>query len=244
MGNTYSIGLDFGTLSARGVIANVENGKTLPYESSFCYPHAILSELGGAPLPKNYALQHPRDYIDALEFLIYDLLKNNSVDKNSIIGIGIDFTDCTVLPVNEDYVPLCFFDEYKNEPHAYAKIWKHHTNEKYAQGIEQIALKLDPSILSVTGGRMTSEFLIPKLYETLCEAPRLYNDTYKFMLAGDFIAYLLSGNKIYIAGLIRQSSTTMATNFQAENFLARLIKALKRSMRKKLSLSFPHLNYP
>lgn len=195
MGNTYSIGLDFGTLSARGVIANVENGKTLPYESSFCYPHAILSELDGVSLPKNYALQHPRDYIDALEFLIYDLLKNNYVDKNSIIGIGIDFTDCTVLPVNEDYVPLCFFDEYKNEPHAYAKIWKHHTNEKYAQGIEQIALKLDPSILSVTGGRMTSEFLIPKLYEALCEAPRLYNDTYKFMLAGDFIAYLLSGNK-------------------------------------------------
>ena len=87
MSNRYSIGLDFGTLSARGVIVNVENGEALPYESSFYYPHAILNELYGSPLPKNYALQHPKDYIDALDFLINDLLNNNAITKNSIIGI-------------------------------------------------------------------------------------------------------------------------------------------------------------
>ena len=195
MSKKYTIGLDFGTLSARGVIADVENGDVLPYESSFPYPHEILTELCGKPLPKNYALQNPKDYIDALEFLIADLLKHNDVPKSSIIGIGIDFTDCTVLPVNKDFTPLCMLEQYKNEPHAYAKIWKHHASEQYAKKIEQIALDYDSSILSVTGGKMTSEFLIPKLYETFCEAPTLYHDTDKFILAGDFVTSLLIGKK-------------------------------------------------
>ena len=233
MSNRYSIGLDFGTLSARGVIVNVENGEALPYESSFSYPHAILNELYGSPLPKNYALQHPKDYIDALDFLINDLLKNNAVAKNSIIGIGIDFTDCTVLPVNEDTVPLCFFEEYTREPHAYAKIWKHHTSEEYAQKIEQIALEYDASILSVTGGKMTSEFLIPKLYETFCEAPRLYKDTHKFMLAGDFIASLLTENKNVHSRAYSAKQHYSGNNFPNRDFFALIDKDFETVYEEK-----------
>lgn len=191
----YSIGLDFGTLSARGIIANVENGHQLPHESIFEYPHGILTEINGSSLPSHFALQNPKDYIDALEYLICDLLKNNPIFPEDIIGIGIDFTDCTVLPVNEDFMPLCLLEQYENEPHAYAKIWKHHTKEKYAKKIENIALDFDSDILSVTGGRMTSEFLIPKLYEIFCDAPSIYANTHKFILAGDFITYLLTGNR-------------------------------------------------
>ena len=195
MNENYSIGLDFGTLSARAVIANVKNGETLPYESIFTYPHAILTEIGSTKLPANYALQHPQDYIDALEFLLFDILENNDIDKNSIIGIGIAFTDCTVFPINKEFVPLCLTDKYKNEPHAYSKLWKHHAAEKYTKAVENAVISYDSSILSVTGGKMTSEFLIPKLYETFCEAPELYKDTYKFILAGDYIASLLIGKK-------------------------------------------------
>ena len=195
MSTKYSIGLDFGTLSARAVIANTENGNTLPYESVFYYPHAIINEINGTLLPANYALQHPKDYIDALKFLIPDLLANNCIDKNSIIGIGIDFTDCTVLPVNKDLTPLCLTKKYKCSPHAYAKLWKHHTNEKYAKAVYNAILNSDSSVLSVTGGEMTSEFLIPKLYEIFCEDRELYEETYKFMLGGDFIASLLIGKK-------------------------------------------------
>ena len=195
MSEKYSIGLDFGTLSARAIITNVKNGNTLPYESVFTYPHAILSEIGNVKLPSHYALQHPKDYIDALEFLICDILTHNKIEKSEIIGIGIAFTDCTVLPINKDFIPLCLTEKYKNEPHAYAKIWKHHTNESYAKAIEKAALSYDCSILSVSGKKMTSEFLIPKLYETFCEAPSLYCDTYKFMLAGDYMASLLIGKK-------------------------------------------------
>lgn len=195
MSKKYSIGLDFGTLSARAVITDVKNGEALPHESVFCYPHAIITEIDGASLPSHYALQHPKDYIDALKFLIPDLLSGNDIDKSDIIGIGIDFTDCTVLPVNRDFLPLCLTEKYKSSPHAYAKLWKHHTSEKYAKAVSEAILSRDSSILSVTGNKMTSEFLIPKLYEIFCEDRALYDDTYKFMLGGDFLASLLIGKK-------------------------------------------------
>lgn len=220
MGKQYSIGLDFGTLSARAIIADTENGTPLPHESIFTYPHAILSEIGGKKIPQNYALQHPQDYIDALVFLLTDVLSKNGIDKKSVIGIGIDFTDCTVLPINESFVPLCLLDEYKNEPHAYAKIWKHHTNEKYARQIEAAALSYDSSILSVTGKRMTSEFLIPKLYETFCEAPQVYNNTYKFILAGDFVASLLIGKKEIHSKAYTGKQHYNGTKFPSKDFFA------------------------
>ena len=191
----YSLGLDFGTLSARAVLADVDNGKLFDYESIFIYPHAIIKNINGNDLPSHYALQHPQDYIDALEFLLSDILEKTGVKKESVIGIGIDFTDCTVLPVNDKMIPLCFLKKYENEPHAYAKLWKHHAKEKYATKVSDVALCYDPKLLSITGDRMTSEFLIPKLYEIFCEAPDVYASTYKFISAGDFVASLLIGKK-------------------------------------------------
>ena len=216
----YSIGLDFGTLSARAVIADVSDGSLLPYESIFTYPHAIITSIDGKALPPNYALQHPLDYINALEFLISDLISKNHISAKEIIGIGIDFTDCTVFPVNESFTPLCLLDKYKNEPHAYAKLWKHHTSEKYAQEIERAALKYDSSILSVTGRKMTSEFLIPKLYEIFCEARDVYDDTYKFILGGDFIACLLTGRNDIHSNAFTAKQHYNGTKFPERAFFA------------------------
>ena len=131
----YSLGLDFGTLSARAVLANVENGDLLPDKPIFNYPHAIITELDGTPLPSNYAIQHPQDYIDALEFLICNVISKNNVDPSDIVGIGIDFTDCSFLPITKDFAPLCTLEKYKNNPHAYATIWKHHASEEYTKKI-------------------------------------------------------------------------------------------------------------
>ena len=192
----YSIGLDFGTLLARAVIANVEDGSIVDCESVFFYPNAIITELGGKKLPSNYALQNPKDYIDALKFLLCDIIKKSGVEVSAIVGIGIDFTDCTVLPVDDKMTPLCMLEKYQSEPHAYAKLWKHHADEKYASHVHSVASSFDRSLLSVTGGKMTSEFMIPKLYETYCEAPSVYADTYKFVCAGDFVASLLIGKKL------------------------------------------------
>ena len=239
MSHKYSIGLDFGTLSARAIIADVENGSTLPYESVFEYPHAIIQEIDGRALPTGYALQHPQDYIDALEFLIPDLLKNNDVDKSNIIGIGIDFTDCTVFPIDKDFTPLCLLDEYRSEPHAYAKLWKHHTSERYAKAVEDASLAYDPEILSVTGNRMTSEFLIPKLYEVLCEARDVYQSTYKFILGGDFLASLLIGKEAIHSKAYSAKQHYNGASFPSRDFFASIDPDLADAYEEK---SITHLS--
>lgn len=192
----YSIGLDFGTLSARAVIADVSDGTPIECESVFFYPHAVITKFNGTPLPSNYALQNPKDYIDALKFLLCDIIKKSKIDASCVVGIGIDFTDCTLLPVDADMTPLSMLEKYKNEPHAYAKLWKHHADEKHTSRVRDALLLHGKSFLSVTGDKMTSEFMLPKLYETYCEAPSVYADAYKFISAGDFIASLLIGKRL------------------------------------------------
>ena len=224
----YSIGLDFGTLSARAVLVDVENGEAMRHESVFTYPHAILTEINGNQLPSHYALQHPQDYIDALEFLLTDILANNKMEASSVIGIGIDFTDCTVFPVNESFTPLCLLDEYKNEPHAYAKLWKHHANEKYTKKVAY-----DKSILSVTGGKMTSEFLIPKLYEIFCEARHLYDNTYKFISAGDFIASILTGRKDIHSKAFSAKQHYDDTRFPSKAFFEKIDPSFSNAYEEK-----------
>lgn len=237
MTKRYSIGLDFGTLSARAIIANVANGETLPYESVFNYPHAVMQELNGTLLPKNYALQHPSDYIKALEFLLCDVINKNHIEKDSIIGIGIDFTDCTVLPVTKDMTPLCMLDEYKNEPHAYAKLWKHHAKEEYTDIVSAAAHSYHDDILSVTGGKMTSEFLIPKLYEIFREAPQIYNDTYKFISAGDFIASLLIGKKLIHSKAYSAKQHYNGNKYPTREFFSSIDEGFADVYEKKTVLS-------
>ena len=191
----YSIGIDFGTLSARALIADVENGEILPAIYSFEYPHAVMTELGGKELPKNYVLQHPRDYIDALDCLIPRLIKDNGVAPEQIVGIGIDFTASTILPLDEGGVPLCFDEKFKSNPHAYAKLWKHMGADKYAPRIEAIAADFG-DMLKITGGILSGEFTYPKLYETFVEAPELYAAADKFIHAGDYLATLLTGRYV------------------------------------------------
>lgn len=138
----YSIGIDFGTLSARAVLVNVKNGKILS-ESEFIYPHGVIEESmpDGTLLPEGFSLQHPEDYLDALKKVIPELLKNTGVERSQIVGIGTDFTSSTMLSVLENGTPLCFLPEYKNNPFAYAILWKHHASQKAADRINLIAKK-------------------------------------------------------------------------------------------------------
>ena len=189
----YSIGIDFGTLSVRAVLVDVQSGETVGEGSLFEYPHGVITSLDAKTLPPDYALQDPRDYTDALAFLLPDLLKQSSVSPDSIVGIGIDFTSCTVLPVDKEMIPICQYPEYSTHPHAYAKLWKHHGGAKY---IDRINLAVDgygKEMLESTGGNMASEFMIPKLYEVYVEAPEIYEKTDLFINAGDYVASVLAG---------------------------------------------------
>ena len=229
----YSIGLDFGTLSARAILADVDDGNILSYESVFVYPHAVINEINEKELPSGYALQHPQDYVDALEFLLRDVVEKNAINADEVIGIGIDFTDCTLIPTDRELRPMCALKKYENDPHAYAKLWKHHAKEEYSQSALDCASKRKEKFLSVTGDTVTSEFMIPKLLETFFESRELYDDTYKFMQGGDFITSLLIGKKLIHSKAFSAKQHYVKDEYPSRDFLSALDEDFKDAYEEK-----------
>jgi L-ribulokinase len=191
----YSIGIDFGTLSGRSVIVDVQTGEEVAY-SVMDYEHGVLDETmpDGTVLPPDWALQHPQDYIDVLKYTIPDVLKKANVGNEQIVGVGVDFTACTLLPMKKDGTPLCFIDEYKHEPHAYVKLWKHHAAQDEADKLNAIARKRGEKWLARYGGKISSEWAVPKIWQTLDEAPDIFRAADCFMESCDWIIFQLTGN--------------------------------------------------
>lgn len=190
----YSIGIDFGTLSGRALLVNVETGEELA--SATCsYSHGVMDEAlaNGRILPPDWALQHPLDYLDVLSFTIPKVIKESGVDPKNIIGVGIDFTACTMLPIKKDGTPLCFLEEFKEEAHTYVKLWKHHAAQDKANKINVIAKAMNQDFLSRYGGIISSEWMFPKIWQVLDEAPHIYEEADYFIEAGDWIVWQLCG---------------------------------------------------
>jgi len=190
----YSIGLDFGSLSVRAVL--VETGKGGELASAvYDYPHAVITNRlpSGKTIPQGWALQHPQDYLDGLSFTVREVVKTAGVSVENIIGLGIDFTANTYLPVNERYNPLCLEPCWAEEPHAWVKMWKHNSTQKYAEAMEQKAKERNEAFLKYYSNTVSSAWMLPRLYETLEEAPELYAAAYRFMEAGDWIVTKLTG---------------------------------------------------
>ena len=198
MSDFYSIGVDFGTLSGRAVLVNVNTGDEI-CTSVFEYPHAVMEEQlpCGKKLGQDFALEHPQDYLDVLAHVIPDVLKQSGVDASQIIGVGIDHTACTVLPVMADGTPLCFLDEYKEEPHAYIKLWKHHAAQPQADRINELAAERGETWLSRYGGKISSEWLFPKVMQVAQQAPEIYDAADRFVEATDWVVWQLTGNETH-----------------------------------------------
>ncbi len=193
----YSMGIDFGTLSARAVIVDIETGEEKATAVSK-YEHGIMTkDLMGIALPADYALQHPQDYLDSLFLVTKECLANANIDSADIIGIGVDFTASTLLPVTEDGTPLCFLDKYKNEPHAYVKLWKHHAAQKEADEINALAKETGAPWLARYGGIISSEWLFPKVLQILRENEEIYKRAFRFIEAADFIVWQLTGKETH-----------------------------------------------
>ena len=190
----YSIGVDFGTLSARSLLVDVETGKEI-MSFSKNYEHAVIDETmvySGKKLPPDFALQHPQDYIDCLEFVLSKIFESG-ISPDDVIGIATDFTACTVLPVYADGTPLCFSEKYKENPHAYIKLWKHHAAQKYATLINETAENRNEGWLQRYGGKISSEWLFAKILQVLEEAPEIYDEAVYFVEAADWIVWQLTG---------------------------------------------------
>lgn len=192
----YAIGVDYGSLSGRAVLVEVGTGKEMG-SCVYDYPHAVMDKTlpDGTKLGVDWALQDPQDYLDVLSHTIPALLEKTSVKAEDVIGIGTDFTACTVLPVKADGTPLCFLPQYKSNPHAYVKLWKHHAAQDKANALNETAEKMGEEWLQRYGGKISSEWEFPKLWQILDEAPEIYDAMDHFVEAADWIIWQLTGKQ-------------------------------------------------
>jgi L-ribulokinase len=139
MAGKFTIGVDFGTLSARAVLLDLVTGKDAAV-SELIYPHSVLSsDFFSKELPVGASLQHPRDYLDAMGFVFRDLFAQSGANPEEVCGVGIDFTASTTMPVTADGTPLCFLPELQNERYAYVTLWNHHCATPEAEHMTAIA---------------------------------------------------------------------------------------------------------
>ena len=190
----YVIGIDYGTLSARALLIEADSGKEVA-SCVYEYPHAIIAKdyFSGQTLPESYALQHPQDYLDALNRTINGVIEISKIKKEQVVGLGIDFTASTVVAVDENLTPLCLKKEFINSPHAYAKLWKHHGAEKQAEKINKVAIESGEKWLLRYGGKVSSEWYFPKVLETFEKDKNVYNNADNFLEAGDWLTSLITG---------------------------------------------------
>ncbi len=194
MAKKYSIGVDYGTQSGRAVLVDVSNGEIIA-QSTKMYTHGVMDEFlpDGTKLEPDWAIEHPADYIEVLEITIPAILKESGVNPEDVIGMAIDFTACTMLPVDQNGVPLCFREELKGVPHAWLKLWKHHAAQYEANQLNEIAQERGEDFLARYGGKISSEWMFPKIMQILDEAPEIYDMADRFMEATDWVTMQLTG---------------------------------------------------
>lgn len=194
----YAIGVDYGTLSGRALLVRVSDGCEIA-SSVHEYSHAVIEDalpINGKKLPPDWALQVPSDYVDVLKITVPEVLKASGIDPADVIGIATDFTACTVLPVTETGTPLCELPEFQDNPHAYVKLWKHHSAQPHADRINELAHARKETWISRYGGKISSEWEFAKALQLLEESPEIYGVMRYWIEAADWIIWQLCGNYV------------------------------------------------
>lgn len=196
MSKKYSLGIDFGTESGRALLVDVSTGEEIA-TSVYKYSNGVLDEFlpDGTKLGNDWALQDPADYIRVFENTIPEVLKMANVKAEDVIGVGIDFTACTMLPIDKNGTPLCMLDKFKSEPNAWVKLWKHHAAQPQANKINEVGRKLNEDWVPRYGGRYSSEWFFSKALQTLEEAPKVYDAADRFLEAADWVVLQLTGEE-------------------------------------------------
>ncbi len=194
---TYTVGVDFGTLSARAVVVRVRDGAEMG-SALYEYPHGVVDEVlpaTGQALPPDWALQMPGDWRDSLRTAVPAALHEAGVDPRDVIGIGTDFTACTVMPTLRDGTPLCELPDLADRPHSYPKLWKHHAAQPEADQINELAHQRGESWIGRYGGKISSEWEFAKALQVLHEDPDLYTRIERWIEAADWIIWQLCGSE-------------------------------------------------
>ncbi len=218
------VGVDYGTLSGRAVVVRVRDGAELG-SAVHEYTHGVISETlptTGAPLPPEWALQVPSDYVDVLKQAVPAALAAAGVDPADVIGIGTDFTACTMVPTTADGTPLCELPEFADRPHAYVKLWRHHAAQGQADRINALARERDESWLPRYGGFISSEWEFAKGLELLENDPEVYTRTERWVEAADWIVWQLSGRYVRNACTAGYKGIRQDGAYPSRDFLAGL----------------------
>jgi L-ribulokinase len=193
----YAIGVDFGTESGRVLLLELESGAEVAVHA-VPYASAVIDRKlpgSGERLGHDWALQDPDDWLAVLEQGIPAVLQQAGAPSEQVVGIGIDFTSCTVLPVDADGTPLCLHEPLRGRPHAWPKLWKHHAAQPVADRLTEVAGERGEAFLARYGGRISSEWYFPKLIEVWREDREVYDEMAAFVEATDWIVWHLTGHE-------------------------------------------------
>ncbi len=193
----YAVGIDFGTESGRAVLVDVANGEEIA-ATVHLYANGVIDEKlpdSDIRLEPDWALQDPNDYLEVFKQAVPALLKESGVEPEDVIGLGIDFTACTMMPTKADGTPLCFLPEWRNNPNAWVKLWKHHAAQPEANKLNEIARELGYTFLDRYGGKISSEWFFPKAWQILDEAPEVYEAADRLIEGADWVIWQLTGEE-------------------------------------------------
>lgn len=197
VGRMCVLGLDFGTESCRALLVDVSSGEEVAMAVE-AFPDGVIDTHlpgSGKRLEPDWALQNPQDYLYTVEQVVPKVLAESGVKGEDVIGIGTDFTACTMLPIDEAAVPLCAKPEFAHNPNAWVKLWKHHAAQPEADRINETAAQRGEDFLARYGGKISSEWFFPKALQILDEAPEVYDAADRLIEAGDWIVLQLCGEE-------------------------------------------------
>jgi L-ribulokinase len=191
------IGLDFGTEAVRAVLIDSDHGERLS-SAARSYANGVIDVVlpgEGLTLGSGWALQDPTDWLISVEDVVREVVDRAGVSGQDVAGLGIDFTSCTMLPIDASGQPLCVDSRLAGEPHAWPKLWKHHAAQEQADRINRAAEASGEPWLSRYGGKISSEWMMPKALEILEAAPEVYHAADRMVEGADWVVWQMTGSE-------------------------------------------------
>ena len=188
---SYTIGLDYGSNSVRAIIVDTTDGRVCG-SNVYAYSHGDMGVIGDVKDP-NVARQHPADYLEGLELTVLGAMLEAGVEPAKVVGIGVDATASTPLPVDAQGQALALTDAFKEDPDAMAWLWKDHSSLVEANEITAKAAALRPEYLAKCGGTYSSEWYWSKILHCARVAPRVYAAAHDWIELPDWIPFVLTG---------------------------------------------------
>jgi L-ribulokinase len=239
----YAIGIDFGTLSGRAVLVDVGDGSEVA-TAVFDYSNGVIDHImpgSGKQLPPEWALQDPLDYIETIKQTVPAVLTESGVSADEVVGVGIDFTACTMMPVKADGTPLRALAEWRDNPHAWVKLWKHHASQPQADQINETAREMGESWLNRYGGKISSEWFFSKALQILQEAPEVYHAADRLLEAADWVIWQMTGNETRNACTAGYKAMVQDGHYPSREYFAALHPDFADVIDSKMSREFAQL---